>query len=159
MDKLITATLEPDKEKEIARIRQIADKEPIYKVKLTKIDIFLESHSNEFFLIDLKTVKPNIGEFKGYKRTLLEWVAAEFVKDKNIKINTLIGIPYNPYEPEPYNRWTMKGMFDLEKEILVGDELWEFFGGKGTYNDLLDCFEEVGIELRSEIDKYFEKFK
>lgn len=68
-------------------------------------------------------------------------------------------IPYNPYEPKPYDRWTMKGMFDLEKEILVVDELWDFFGGKGTYNNLLDCFEKVGIELRSEIDKYFRKFK
>ncbi len=30
--------------------------------------------NNELYLIDLKTAKPNIGEFKGFKRTLLEWV-------------------------------------------------------------------------------------
>jgi type II restriction enzyme len=31
-------------------------------------------------------------------------------------------------------------------------------GGKGAYNELLDCFERVGIELRDEIDDYFKKY-
>ena len=75
------------------------------------------------------------------------------------KINTLVAIPYNPYEPKPYMRWTMRGMFDLDKELKVANEFWDFIGGNGAYQDLLDCFERVGIELRPEIDKYFEKFK
>ena len=49
-------------------------------------------------------------------------------------------------------------MLDLNSELRVADEFWDFLGGKGTYNDLLDCFERVGIELRSEIDEYFKKF-
>lgn len=80
-------------------------------------------------------------------------------KNPNTKVKSYIAIPCNPYEPEPYARWTMKGMFDLKKEILVAEELWEFFGGKDTYKDLLDCFEEVGIELRPEIDTHFSEFK
>lgn len=158
MDNLITANSEPHKIDEIEQIRKVCRTGPMNKVKLTKVDIWLESYDEELFLIDLKTVKPNIGEFKGFKRTLLEWAAAEMAKNSSIKINTIIGIPYNPYEPEPYNRWTMKGMFDLHNEILVAEELWEFFGGKGTYIDLLDCFELVGIELRPEIDEHFKKF-
>ena len=31
-------------------------------------------------------------------------------------------------------------------------------GGEGAYNELLDCFEKAGIELRPEIDEYFAKF-
>ena len=38
-------------------------------------------------------------------------------------------------------------------------EFWDFLGGEGAYHDLLDCFERVGIELRPEIDQYFERFK
>ena len=49
-------------------------------------------------------------------------------------------------------------MLDLEHELKVGDEFWDFLGGKGAYNDLLYCFEQVGIELRDEIDEYFAKF-
>jgi len=123
------------------------------------VDIFLQDYEGALFLIDMKTVKPNIGEFKGFKRTLLEWAAAEMARDPQCEVNTLIAIPYNPYEPKPYDRWTMKGIFDLKKEILVAEELWDFLGGGGTYQDLLDCFEEAGIELRPEIDNYFSNFR
>ncbi|MDE0424025.1 MAG: TdeIII family type II restriction endonuclease [Candidatus Poribacteria bacterium] len=70
-----------------------------------------------------------------------------------------MGLPYNLYEPEPYKRWTLRGMFDLQYDILIAEELWNFIGGEGTYTDLLDAFEIAGIELRPEIDSYFEKFR
>ncbi|MBI3583349.1 MAG: TdeIII family type II restriction endonuclease [Nitrospinae bacterium] len=73
-------------------------------------------------------------------------------------MNTLVAIPYNPYEPQPYERWTLKGMLDLDNELKVAEEFWDFLGGKGAYNELLDCFENAGIELRPEIDEYFAKF-
>lgn len=159
MDSLISAETKPSKKKEEELLRNVCQKGTIKKVKLTKVDIWLESHDGKLYLIDMKTVKPNIGEFKGFKRTLLEWTAAELARNKDAKVNAIIAIPYNPYEPEPYDRWTMQGMFDLKHEILVSEELWDFLGGDGSYNDLLDCFEEVGIELRPEIDKSFEKYK
>ena len=53
----------------------------------------------------------------------------------------------------------MKGMLDLKNEVMVAEEFWDFLSGPGTYNDLLDCFEKAGIELRPEIDEYFTKFK
>jgi hypothetical protein len=50
-------------------------------------------------------------------------------------------------------------MLDIEQELKVAEEFWDFLGGKGAYYELLNCFERVGIELRSEIDEYFSKFK
>jgi len=50
-------------------------------------------------------------------------------------------------------------MLDLNNELKVAEEFWDFLGGEGAYTDLLDCFERVGIELRQEIDKYFSKFR
>lgn len=50
-------------------------------------------------------------------------------------------------------------MLDLEKELKVAEEFWDFLGNDGTYSELLNCFERAGIELRPEIDKYFQKFK
>jgi type II restriction enzyme len=70
----------------------------------------------------------------------------------------MLAIPYNPFEPEPYKTWTMKGMIDTKHELKVADEFWNFLGGQGTYEELLDCFEKAGIELRSELDEYFGKF-
>lgn len=106
----------------------------------------------------MKTAKPNKGGFKEFKRTLLTWVAVYAYQNDFLSINTLIAIPYNPYEPKPYERWTMAGMLDLKDELKVADEFWDFLGGKGSYEMLLKAFEEVGIEMRSEIDEYFAKF-
>ncbi len=52
----------------------------------------------------------------------------------------------------------MRGMLDLKNELKVAEEFWNFLGGEGTYQQLLDAFERVGIELRPEIDNYFAKY-
>ena len=74
------------------------------------------------------------------------------------EVHSMIAIPYNPYEPEPYQRWTLKGMLDMQNEIKIAEEFWDFLAGEGAYLQLLDCFERVGIELRQEIDDYFMRF-
>ncbi len=159
IDNLTTATTEPNKKMEIETIRKVCQSGKMRKVKPTKVDILLEDKSGQLFLFDLKTVKPNAGGFKEFKRTLLEWVATILANNPKARVNTMIAIPYNPYEPEPYNRWTIRGMLDLKMELRVAEEFWDFFNGKGTYDSLLDCFEKVGVELRPEIDKYFSRFK
>ena len=158
MNGLGTADRDPDKSQEIQEIKGVCRTGIVEKVKLTRVDIWLENYAGELFLFDLKTVKPNKGNFKEYKRTLLEWAAAELARDPEVVVNIMIGIPYNPYEPEPYERWTLKGMLDLQHDILIAEKLWDFIGGEGTYLELLDAFEEAGIELRDEIDEYFKQF-
>jgi len=148
-----------NKSEETERIRKVAQSGKLNKLKSVKVDLFLVSKEDEVFLFDLKTVKPNKGDFISYKRNMLEWLAVFFYQHPKAKVNTLISIPYNPYEPESYKRWTMKGMLDLKKEVKVAEEFWDFLAGEGTYKDLLDCFEKAGIELRPEIDAYFTKFK
>ncbi|WP_281746801.1 TdeIII family type II restriction endonuclease [Helicobacter suis] len=109
-------------------------------------------------LIDLKTAKPNKGSFKEFKRTLLTWSALAMLDFKDCKINSLIAIPYNPYEPKPYAGWTIAGMLDLKHELKVAKEFWDFLGGEGSYELLLNAFEQAGISLRTEIDAYFAYF-
>ncbi|MCX5782339.1 MAG: TdeIII family type II restriction endonuclease [Elusimicrobia bacterium] len=155
MDNLSTAKTSPDKIEEMKAIKKVCQKGTMKTVKLTKIDIKLISRNGIIYLFDIKTAKPNAGGFKEFKRTLLEWVAAILAQDPKANVKTIIAIPYNPYEPKAYNRWTMRGMLDLNNELKVADEFWDFLGGKGAYQDLLDIFEQVGIELRPEIDQYF----
>ncbi len=150
---------DPDKKNEIKRIRKVASIGRMNKLKTVKVDLFLKESNGNIHLFDLKTAKPNISNFKDFKRTLLEWIAIYLADNPNVNVNSYIAIPYNPYEPKPYERWTLKGMLDLENELKVAEEFWDFLGGKGSYSQLLDCFERVGIEMRPEIDKYFEKFK
>lgn len=158
MDDLITAKSSPNKIKELKKIKQAAQQGAFRKIKPTKVDVLIESHSGELFLFDIKTAKPNAGGFKEFKRTLLEWAATILAENPKAKVHTVIAIPYNPYDPDPYNRWTMRGMIDLKNELKVADEFWDFLGGEGAYEDLLKCFERIGIELRKEIDAYFAKY-
>jgi len=155
----LTIGKNPDKKKELEELRKSASQGRVNKMKTVKVDLFIESKEGELFLFDLKTAKPNISNFKDFKRTLLEWAGIALTQNKNAKVNTLIAIPYNPYEPEPYERWTIKGMLDDKYELKVAEQFWDFLGGHGAYNDLLGCFEKAGIELRPEIDEYFERFK
>ncbi|NHZ84344.1 MAG: TdeIII family type II restriction endonuclease [Planctomycetia bacterium] len=158
MDGLIASNIKPNKQKEIEIIRKVCQDGEIRTVKPTKVDVYLESKDGEIYLFDIKTAKPNKGGFIEFKRTLLEWTATVLSENPEAKINTLIAIPYNPYEPKQYSRWTMAGMLDLDNELKVAEEFWDFLGGEGVYKDLLDCFERVGIELRDEIDDYFARF-
>ena len=50
-------------------------------------------------------------------------------------------------------------MLDLNYELKVADEFWDFLGNSGAYIDLLNCFERVGIKLRPKIDSFFSKFR
>ena len=158
MDELTAANKTPDKKSEISRIRHVCQQGEMTTVKPTLVDVYLETNQDEIYLFDIKTAKPNKGDFKEFKRTLLEWSAAILSKNPQAKINTLIAIPYNPYAPAPYNRWTMAGMLDLKEELMVAEVFWDFLGGTSVYHDLLDCFEHVGIKMRNEIDEYFAQF-
>jgi len=158
MDSLSIAESTPNKIEEINAIRAVCQTGEMKTVKPTKVDVKLIGHDETIFLFDIKTAKPNAGGFKEFKRTLLEWVATTLASNPIANVQTLIAIPYNPYDPKPYSRWTMRGMIDLENELKVAEEFWDFLGGQGAYIDLLNIFEKIGIELRPEIDAYFSRY-
>lgn len=158
MDGLRAANSKPDKPRETAKILLVAQNGELRKVKRPRIDLFLEGNDGTEYYFDLKTAKPNIDEIVGFKRKMLEWVAIRGAISPKSKIHTGLAIPYNPYEPEPYDRWTFQGMFNLQNEIKVADEFWNFLGGEKTYEQLLNVFEKIGVDLRPEIEKKFAAF-
>lgn len=144
MKDLRTTKREANKKQEI---KEILSQPKNGKSISSRVDLYLKDKNGREYFLELKTAKPNISEFTAVKKKLLEWVAMAG-KD----VSTIVCIPYNPYHPEPYERWTLKGLFDLKEEILVGQEFWDFLGGKGTFEDILDLFEEVGKEIYGEIE-------
>lgn len=160
---LTTGDVNADHEKEVEQIRKHCCSGKSVKKKLRTVDIFLSKvnpiNGKQIYLIDLKTAKPNIGGFESYKQLMLEWVAAVLHENPDAKVHTLVAIPYNPDHPQPYSRWTLKGMLDLGKQLKVANEFWDFLAGNNEiYDELLDCFERVGCRLRGDIDDYFKRF-
>lgn len=159
MDDLTTANRDVDKLAETAAIIAVSQSGGFRQVERPTIDLFLESYEGVEYYFDIKTAKPNKGNFVGLKRNMLEWVAIRGAMDKRVKIRTIVAIPYNPYAPKPYERWTLRGLFDLQNnELLVAEEFWNFLGGDNAYEELLEVFEQVGITLRPEIDARFAQF-
>ena len=134
-----------NKEKEIKEILE-CKKENGRKIKI-RADLFLKKGNEEYY-IEIKTAKPNIDVFSKSKEKLLQWVAL-----RKKKVHTILAIPYNPYHPEPYNRFTEQGYLDKEKELYVAEKFWELLGGKGTYEEVLEIFDEVGKEFKGKIQE------
>ncbi len=154
----LSTTGNPNKVNEIIRIRNVCQRGNQNNLRTVKVDLCIHDTNGNIYFFDIKTAKPNISNFKDFKRTLLEWIAIYLFEHPEANVHSYIAIPYNPYEPNPYERWTLRGMLDLNNELMVAEEFWDFLGGEGVYSELLDCFEEVGIELRPEIDGYFSRF-
>lgn len=134
-----------DKEKEIREILVCKSKGG-RKVKI-RADLFLKKGSSEYY-IEIKTAKPNIDVFSKSKEKLLQWIAL-----RKKKVSTILAIPYNPYHPSSYDRFTLQGYLDEGKELLVAEDFWELLGGKGTYEEVLGLFDEVGREYKDKIRK------
>ncbi len=132
-----------DKDKEIKEILE-CNQNKGRQIKI-RADLFLKKGNDEFY-IEIKTAKPNMDVFAKSKQKLLEWVAL-----RKKKVHTILAIPYNPYHPEPYSRFTMQGYLDEEKELYVAEKFWSLLGGEGTYKEILDIFDEVGKEFKEKI--------
>lgn len=108
-------------------------------------DLYLKKGNDEYF-IEIKTAKPNIDVFSKSKQKLLEWVAL-----RKKPVITILAIPYNPYYPEPYKRFTIQGVLDEDMELYVADKFWDLLGGDNTFNQLLGIFDDVGKEFKMQI--------
>lgn len=111
-------------------------------------DLWLKKDNQETF-ISIKTVKPNLDQTEIAKKDLL------LIKADNPNAATYFGLFYNPGGPNrgDYN-WTMPNkIFNMKSDevVLIGEDYWDFLGGKGTYVELLKIFGIVGERTRKAI--------
>jgi len=157
--KLRKGEIHVNKKEEIEKIRKSIKSGKAIKHPDSIVDLYVKIENQENFF-DITSAKPNIKEFESLKLKLLRWTALRLSQDNTANIFTRLAIPYNPYYPEDYERWTLRGLYDLENgEILIGEEFWNFVACENVYNYLLDVFQKVGEELREEIDRKFLEFK
>lgn len=116
------------------------------------VDLYIKKPNGEEAFFDITSVKPNKKEFVELKRKLLRWTALRLSMDKNARITTALAIPYNPYHPKPYARWTKENMYDTN-QLMIGKDFWNFVAGEDVYDEFLEIFKEVGKELRERIEK------
>lgn len=160
IDGLLAGNRDADRVQEEILVRRAIDSSSAtIKTRVPKVDLWLEGRDGSIMMFELKTVKPNIGNFEHYKRNLLRSYALGVANFPGRPVRTALALPYNPYHPEPYRRWTLKGMLDLDREVYIAEDFWNFLAGADIHDQLLGCFERAGITLRDEIDAYFKTFR
>lgn len=110
-------------------------------------DFYMRRNGQEYYF-EIKTVKPNIDVFTKSKTKLLEWIAR-----RRSPVRVFLAFPYNPYHPQPYERFTEQGVLERRKEFLIGKEYWDFLGGENVFEELLDLFDKVGKEFKQKISQ------
>ncbi|MDR1478910.1 MAG: TdeIII family type II restriction endonuclease [Planctomycetaceae bacterium] len=116
-------------------------------------DLYLEKGKNKY-AFELKSPLPNSDITKVSKEKILKLYS---MIEKPVK-NAYFALPYNPYgQRENYNwsfpfRW-----FDMKQDetVMIGDEFWDFIGGKGTYQLFIDEINKLGNEYKERIYKEY----
>lgn len=146
VDELRNGTRRVNKQNEIKEILSIPNKDLVSVKDGRTVDLYIKKGKTEYYC-EIKTVKPNIDTFTKTKHKLLTWVARA-----NKPINSFLVFPYNPYYPEKYERFSQSGVIGTD-EMLIGEQFWDFLGGKGTYDEVLSIFDQVGKKYAPEIKK------
>ncbi len=113
------------------------------------VDLYLKKGDTDYF-IEIKSPKPNKDQTRRTKEKLLFLKASPW-----FKAVTYYAFPYNPFgEVKSNYKWSFTTIyFNLDEEILIGREFWDFIGGEGTYDDLLNLFKEFGEKRSKDIVK------
>lgn len=140
----------PNWARELERVT--AFKKGSYIVRDVISDLWIQRGSQEIF-ISIKTVKPNKDQTLLAKKNML------LLKAHNYSYQTYFSLFYNPNGPDraDYN-WAIPFKFFAMKTdpcVLIGEEYWDFLGGKGTYIEMLKLFEEVGAETQEKFNNTF----
>jgi len=110
---------------------------------------FKNKETGTMYFIEIKSPKPNKDQTRQTKEKFL------FLLATYPNSNVYYALPYNPYGERKVNyKWSFTKMFfDMDEEVLIGKEFWDFLGGANTYEEILKVFRSVGESKGKEITK------
>ena len=99
------------------------------------------------YAFELKAPLPNSDQTKVSKEKMLKLMAME----EHPVEQAYFALVYNPYGERNKYGWSYpKKWFDFSKDesILIGDELWNFLGGDGTYQKFIKEINVLGAKYK-----------
>ena len=110
-------------------------------------DLYVEDFEHGPLFVELKTPLPNLDIAAESKRKLLYYLAIKNRKGVGCA-KAFLGLTYNPFGTRgQYKHSFTKQIMDMDAQVLMGDELWDYLGGPNTYTDLLKIIDQVREEL------------
>ncbi len=118
-------------------------------------DLYLRRDDGGEVFFEIKSPKPNKEQCLNITRKHL-WIHA-IKKKTHPGARTYFGMPYNPYgEGNEYRHSFAINHLDLEHQTLIGKQYWDFLGGGGAYEELLEIYRRVGIAKSGSIRRLLE---
>ena len=115
-----------------------------------RADLYVRTHASEDHFFEIKSAKPNKGQCIEMKQRLMTAFAIRRVP----AAFTWWGVPYNPYGRADYSHSYPLSFFDFEREVMLGEQFWNFVGGDPqTHERLLAVYREVGTEFADQLQQ------
>jgi hypothetical protein len=107
-------------------------------------DLFVKTHKGSELYFEMKSPMPNKGQCLEVTQRLLRIQRARGKGPPEVQ--TYFAMPYNPYggERDNYQWGYARRYLPFEDGVLISEEFWNLLGGKGTYEQLLEIYYEVG---------------
>lgn len=114
-------------------------------------DLLVEDKASKTkYAFELKSPLPNSDQTKVSKEKMLKLMAME----GQPITQAYYALVYNPYGKRKDYAWSFpKKWFNIEKDdsLLIGDELWDFLGGVGTYERFISELNKLGTLYKEQI--------
>ena len=114
-----------------------------------KADLYLlDADGNEIFF-EMKSPKPNKSQCLDTTEKLLRIHALR--QGGPPRVRTFYAMSYNPYGSRiQYKHSFAVNLLDMKNQVLIGKEFWDFLGGPGTYEQVLELFVRVGHDHKTD---------
>lgn len=118
-------------------------------------DILIQSkRTGKTYSFELKGPLPDSDQTKVSKEKMFKLLAMD---DHPID-EAYYALPYNPYRIRKNYEWPFAARWFNMKEdssVLIGNELWDFIGGDGTYEYFIEEINKLGIYYKERIYREF----
>ena len=114
-------------------------------------DVFVKrSRAKKGYAFEIKAPLPNSDQTKVSKEKLLKLHAMEPVQIHA----AYFALPYNPYGKKKDYAWSFPMRWlDMRNDpcVLIGNELWDKLGGRGTYKNFIEIVRKLGENYHERI--------
>lgn len=110
-------------------------------------DLYIADFTGGPLFIELKTPLPNLDVAAESKRKILYYLL--IMNRQGISgASGFLGLTYNPFLTRAnYRHSFTRQIMDMNKQVLMGEEMWDLIGGQGAFRELLEIIEDVHAHL------------
>jgi hypothetical protein len=115
-------------------------------------DLYVGDFKPAPLFVELKSPIANLDVSSESKRKILTFLAVMNARRVR-RAEAYLGFTYNPYvERDNFKHWPVLQMMDMQKQVLIGEELWDKLGGPGTFKAIVAIVREVRKDLINVLD-------